>query len=104
MINIKDILSAIESGDLDQHRELINQALNARSKARAQEVSGTLKEGQHVRITGITPKWLNGKTGKIVGRYPRGVNRFNVMLDEKPMAPDTQQQAGIPAACIEIIS
>jgi len=106
-MQINDLLKAIANGELDQHQDAINQAFRSRRQLTASITAQTLVLKQLVRLSNLTPAWLNGRTGKIVG-LPRTGNskRFDVELDETPIGcyhrhtPATKMQRGIPAVCI----
>ena len=81
-----DVIAAIVRGELDNDIETVLDAVIARKKAasklRAAQAKATLSVGDRVRLTGISPKALDGATATVCDVFSRG-SRIGVEIDKE---------------------
>lgn len=78
-MNIKDVKNWVITQATADDMEVIKRAMATRKELLVDEIA----EGDEVRLGGISPKYLNGLTGKFHGREGRrGKARGIVTLDE----------------------
>jgi hypothetical protein len=86
-MNDRGVIAAILRGEFDDIENEIVGAINSRRRMRRDIESytalGTVQVGTKVRLEGLSPKYLNGLTGEVVGK--RG-KRFTVRLDNPALA------------------
>lgn len=105
-MTIQDALAAI--GDADQSDlDLLVTALNARRKAlHAQaeiESASTLKPGDRVRLSDLSPRYLNGLTAVVKQRSP-GSGRVKFVVEfenEFAAGPRFGSTVTVPASCLQ---
>lgn len=80
MADLAEILSSIQSGEVDDHLDTITQACRNRRELKAESIM----PGTRVRIIrGISPKYLTGLTGEVSDRILKGKGvTLKVTLDE----------------------
>lgn len=110
MLTYTDVIAAIVNGELDDNLDDFSEALNLRRKeaGRKQAVlnSLTLKPGAQVRLRGLRPKYLNGRTGTVMEQGPysnKGTSarpRMDVLLDMPVGKFFDGKVRGVPADCI----
>jgi hypothetical protein len=107
---LDELLDQIESLDSEDDMRLVFDACRTAQRnlrdAKAQAARQTLKRGDKVKLTGLSPKYLNGLTGTIVAR-PTG-KRIEVKLDSPGMAgryaPSGDRPMRVPLTCVEVNS
>lgn len=108
-ISFEQIVRAIRCGAVDDRETQIIDEINARRRFMSSMTAAELSLNQRVKISGISPKWLNGLTGKIVALpYRANSKRFDVELDaaadDLPLdrygREQSKVQRGIPAGCL----
>lgn len=65
-LNVPDVLEAIQSGACDAGLDEIRTALDERRSMVASRTAHRLEPGDHVTLTGLSPKYVNGKTATVV--------------------------------------
>jgi ribosomal protein L21E len=74
-----EVFAAIEDGELDDWLDQIIGAAQERRQLVRTRAARKLKTGDKIEFVSIKPKYMEGLTGKIVGK--RGT-KFRVVLDE----------------------
>ena len=101
---LTDILNAIEDGQLDDRLPMIQDVVNTRIRDRRQKAANKarreLKPGDTISLTGIRPKYANGKTAEVV-RINR--SRIVVRMLEDAGKFRKGQKVTVPAVCVEQI-
>jgi len=99
-----DVIRAIMNGELDDDLDRLSAAIKEqRKETRAREAAVnrlTMLPGTRVRLKGLSPKRLNGKTGTIVENTSRHKTALAVKLD-KPDVRDNLGVIHVPAGCAE---
>lgn len=80
MTSANDVIAAIVRGELDDDLLPIAEALDQRRRLASKRVVASLKPGDRVKLTGISPKALDGATGT-VKEVKR--SRIGVVIDKE---------------------
>jgi len=108
-MNGREVIGAIAMGELDANIDELQRAITARQKIvrtnRAETITASVKKGDRVRLTGISPKGLNGATGTVQSVTR---SRVHVVIDKEFAGVSGRFGAsigfgmplGVPAACI----
>jgi hypothetical protein len=111
-MNIKDVKNWVITQATADDMEVIKRAMATRKELLVDEIA----EGDSIRLSGLSPKYLNGLTGKFHERgNGRGKSRGSVVLDEAStkvlrvkgrnrffIPPDNKEYTlgGLPMTCI----
>lgn len=88
-MRLRDIVEAIDGGELDDHLEVISACVRDRRKALARRRAATLRRGDTVTFTqAMSPAYLEGLTAKVVR-----VNHQTVTVDI-PDGPEYRRHRG----------
>lgn len=78
-MNHAEVLSAIAGGASDGKTDDLYRAIKARVKVVGDINASSIDIGDRVRLTNISPKYLNGLPGTVL---TRGNGRFDIKIDE----------------------
>ena len=108
---LSDVLTYVISSADDSEVDLIIDAIQQRRKALRALAAASVRIGMETRISGISPKYLDGMRGEVVGINGK---HADVLLDESstrilrfkgarrfyvPTDTDRYQMSGIPLSC-----
>lgn len=102
MTTLQEVVAAIDTFDRDELHVVLT-AFKARDKylrgAASRQALATFKVGDKVRLSGLSPKYLNGLTGEIKGREG---DKFSVEFDEESafMARRYGKTVRVPPGCL----
>jgi hypothetical protein len=101
------VLSYIHSTNEDGDLDVIFDACRARRKTLGSIKAATVKEGDRVRIDGISPKYLAGVTGTVTSIDRSRKGGIAVVEADRPVFGSRHRGettiAGIPTACLNIL-
>lgn len=100
---MNDVAKAILQGDHDSDLDALQAAITQRRRmarqANAAVTMASIDEGDTVRFKDIRPKYMIGKTGKVVGKRR---TKLLVTLD-KPEGRFSGGPITVPASCVELV-
>lgn len=101
---MSDVAEKIIKGELDSELETIISAIKERRKivqtAKAFNVITKVKQGDKVRLKGLSPKYLNGNVAEVIKPNQKSVQCFFPETIGKYIK---NVPFNVPASCLEIV-
>ena len=97
-MNVRDIVSEVLAGNLDDDLRYLSGVIRDRKDMLTQRVAASLRPGDSIKITNISPKYMIGATAKIIR-----VNRKRAVVELDNPTGRFMGEITVPLACMQKI-
>jgi ribosomal protein L21E len=95
---LADIIDGKHDGELSEITEAIRQRKKLNSSKNTAKAMATIKVGDVVVLRNLSPKYINGCTGKVMSKKR---TKFAVRLDDGQYTGRFGLNVNVPATCID---